>query len=114
LQEYGFRVVIAPSFADIFFGNCFKNGVLPIALDAEIVDELFAQVAEGLQLRVDLAAQTVTVVGSDSVFEFHVDSALKQKMLSGMDDIDMTLAERALIEDFEAQHRQRQPWLFRD
>ena len=88
--------------------------MLPVALDAEIVDELFAQVAEGLQLRVDLAAQTVTVVGSDSVFEFHVDSALKQKMLSGMDDIDMTLAERALIEDFEAQHRQRQPWLFRD
>ena len=87
---------------------------MPIALDAEIVDQLFAQVAEGLQLRVDLAAQTVTVLGSDSVFAFAVDPALKQKMLSGMDDIDMTLADRALIEAFESQHRQRQPWLFRD
>ena len=114
LQEYGFRAVIAPSFADIFFGNCFKNGVLPIALETEIVDQLFAQVAEGLQLRVDLAAQTVTVLGADSVFAFVVDPALKQKMLSGMDDIDMTLAERTLIETFESQHRQRQPWLFRD
>ena len=114
LQEYGFRAVIAPSFADIFFGNCFKNGVLPIALETEIVDQLFAQVAEGLQLRVDLAAQTVTVLGADSVFAFAVDPALKQKMLSGMDDIDMTLAERTLIVTFESQHRQRQPWLFRD
>ena len=59
--------------ADIFFGNCFQNGVLPIALDAEIVDQLFAQVAEGPQLRVDLVAQTVTVLGSDSVFAFAVD-----------------------------------------
>ena len=114
LQEYGFRAVIAPSFADIFFGNCFKNGVLPIALGAEVVEELFAQVAAGLQLRIDLAEQTVTVTHTDRVFTFAVDSALKQKMLSGMDDIDMTLAERGLIEAFEEQHKARQPWLFRD
>ena len=114
LQEYGFRAVIAPSFADIFFGNCFKNGVLPIALDAAIVDELFSQVADGLELCIDLAAQTVTVLGSEKVFEFTVDPALKQKMLSGIDDIDLTLAESALIEHFETGHRERQPWLFRD
>lgn len=114
LQEYGFRAVIAPSFADIFFGNCFKNGVLPIALAAEIVDELFAQVADGLQLHIDLDAQTVAIAHTDRVFDFAVDPALKQKMLQGMDDIDMTLAERGLIETFEKQHRDRQPWLFRD
>lgn len=114
LQEYGFRAVIAPSFADIFFGNCFKNGVLPIALAAEIVDELFAQVADGLQLYIDLDAQTVAIAQTDRVFDFAVDPALKQKMLKGMDDIDMTLAERGLIETFEKQHRDRQPWLFRD
>ena len=114
LQEYGFRAVIAPSFADIFFGNCFKNGVLPIALAAEIVDELFAQVADGLQLYIDLDAQTVAIAQTDRVFDFAVDPALKQKMLQGMDDIDMTLAERGLIETFEKQHRDRQPWLFRD
>jgi 3-isopropylmalate/(R)-2-methylmalate dehydratase small subunit len=114
LQEYGFRAVIAPSFADIFFGNCFKNGVLPIALAAEIVDELFAQVADGLQLHIDLDAQTVAIAQTDRVFDFAVDPALKQKMLQGMDDIDMTLAERGLIETFEKQHRDRQPWLFRD
>lgn len=114
LQEYGFRAVIAPSFADIFFGNCFKNGVLPIALGTEVVEELFAQVAAGLQLRIDLAEQTVIVTHTDRVLTFAVDSALKQKMLSGMDDIDMTLAERGLIEAFEEQHKARQPWLFRD
>jgi 3-isopropylmalate/(R)-2-methylmalate dehydratase small subunit len=116
LQEYGFRAVIAPSFADIFFGNCFKNGVLPIALSPEIVDELFAQVAQGLQLQlhIDLEQQTVAIVGAERVFDFSVDPALKQKMLSGMDDIDMTLAERGMIEVFEQQHRSRQPWLFRD
>jgi 3-isopropylmalate/(R)-2-methylmalate dehydratase small subunit len=114
LQEYGFRAVIAPSFADIFFGNCFKNGVLPIALAAEIVDELFAQVADGLQLHIDLDAQTVAIAQTDRVFDFAVDPALKQTMLQGMDDIDMTLAERGLIETFEKQHRDRQPWLFRD
>ncbi len=114
LQEYGFRAVIAPSFADIFFGNCFKNGVLPIALSPESVDELFAQVAQGLQLRIDLEQQTVAIVGAERVFNFSVDPALKQKMLSGMDDIDLTLAERSMIEVFEQQHRSRQPWLFRD
>ncbi len=111
LKEFGFRAVIAPSFADIFFGNCFKNGVLPIALPAEVVEGLFARVAQGLTLSIDLQAQTV----SDGVqsFGFDIDPALKEKMLQGMDDIDLTLAEADLIRDFEASHRQQQPWLFR-
>ena len=112
LKEFGFRAVLAPSFADIFFGNCFKNGVLPITLPADVIDGLFAQVTAGLNLSIDLQTQTVT--DGEQVHSFTIDAALKEKMLKGMDDIDLTLAEANLIRDFEAQHRQRQPWLFRD
>ena len=112
LKEFGFRAVLAPSFADIFFGNCFKNGVLPIILPADALDGFFERVASGLQLTIDLQAQTVT--DGEQVHGFEIDSALKEKMLKGMDDIDLTLAEAQLIRDFEVGHRQRQPWLFRD
>ena len=112
LKEFGFRAVIAPSFADIFFGNCFKNGVLPITLPADVLDGFFERVASGLQLTIDLQAQTVS--DGEQVHGFDIDSALKEKMLKGMDDIDLTLAEAQLIRDFEVGHRQRQPWLFRD
>lgn len=112
LKEYGFRAVLAPSFADIFFGNCFKNGVLPITLPAEVIDGMFQRIAAGLTLSIDLKTQTVA--DGDQVHGFEIDAALKEKMLNGMDDIDLTLAEASLITDFEAQHRQRQPWLFRD
>lgn len=112
LKEFGFRAVIAPSFADIFFGNCFKNGVLPITLPADVVSSLFERVAAGLTLSIDLRTQTVT--DGDQSYDFEIDLALKEKMLNGMDDIDLTLAEADLIRDFETGHRQRQPWLFRD
>ena len=112
LKEFGFRAVLAPSFADIFFGNCFKNGVLPIALPEEVIDDLFKRVATGLTLLIDLRAQTVT--DGEHVHGLGIDLALKEKMLTGMDDIDLTLAEAELIRNFEAGHRQRQPWLFRD
>ena len=112
LKEFGFRAVIAPSFADIFFGNCFKNGVLPITLPADVLDGFFERVASGLQLTIDLQAQTVT--DGEQVHGFDIDSALKEKMLKGMDDIDLTLADAQVIRDFEVGHRQRQPWLFRD
>ena len=112
LKEFGFRAVLAPSFADIFFGNCFKNGVLPIILPADVLDGFFERAASGLQLSIDLQAQTVT--DGEQAHGFEIDSALKEKMLKGMDDIDLTLAEAELIRDFEVGHRQRQPWLFRD
>jgi 3-isopropylmalate/(R)-2-methylmalate dehydratase small subunit len=112
LKEFGFRAVIAPSFADIFFRNCFKNGVLPITLPADVVSSLFERVAAGLTLSIDLRTQTVT--DGDQSYDFEIDPALKEKMLNGMDDIDLTLAEADLIRDFETGHRQRQPWLFRD
>jgi 3-isopropylmalate/(R)-2-methylmalate dehydratase small subunit len=111
LLEYGFRVVIAPSFADIFFGNCFKNGLLPIVLKEENVEELFAEAGDGLELEIDLEEQVVRAPDGRR-FEFDIDPGLKRKMLDGMDDIDMTLAERALIENFEHRHQSAQPWLF--
>jgi len=113
LLEFGFQVVIAPSFADIFYGNCFKNSLLPIVLEETIIGELFSQVhAEGLELKVDLAAQTITSSAGRSL-PFAIEPGLKNKMLNGLDDIEMTLVERELIETYEAAHRVRQPWLFR-
>ena len=111
LQEYGFRAVIAPSFADIFYGNCFKNGLLPIVLEQKIIEKLFKDVKAGYELKIDLAAQLVsTPDGAQHAFE--IDAGLKEKMLHGMDDITMTLAEREMIESFQTHHRQNQPWLF--
>lgn len=111
LQEFGFRVVIAPSFADIFYGNCFKNGLLPIVLKEEYIEELFDSVGQDYELSIDLAAQTVTTTDGKE-FTFEIDPGLQEKMLQGMDDISMSLAERHLIETFEAAHRKAQPWLF--
>ena len=112
LKEFGFRAVIAPSFADIFFGNCFKNGILPIVLKAEIIEEMIAKSDGEFTLRIDLESQTV--VDGEQAYDFAIDPALKQKMLNGMDDIDMTLAEVELIKTFEEKHKAMQPWLFRD
>lgn len=111
LKEFGFRAVIAPSFADIFFGNCFKNGVLPIVLEVKIVEELIAKSDGESTLHIDLESQVVT--DGERTYNFEIDSALKQKMLNGMDDIAMTLAEVELIKTFEAKHKALQPWLFR-
>lgn len=113
LEDYGFKVIIASSFADIFFNNCFKNGMLPIVLDAAIVDVLFKQVAaiEGYRLDVDLAAQTVTTPGGD-VYPFEVDAFRKHCLLNGLDDIGLTMQHQDKIRAFEAKQRQSQPWLF--
>jgi 3-isopropylmalate/(R)-2-methylmalate dehydratase small subunit len=113
LEDYGFKVIIASSFADIFFNNCFKNGMLPIVLSADIVDTLFKQVVanEGYALNVDLAAQTVTSP-SGEVYPFEVDAFRKQCLLNGLDDIGLTMQQQDKIKAFEAKHRQAQPWLF--
>ncbi|ARS48538.1 3-isopropylmalate dehydratase [Ectopseudomonas mendocina] len=113
LDEYGFRTVIAPSFADIFFNNSFKNGLLPIVLKDEEVDALFEQAAatEGYQLTVDLDAQTVT--RPDGVqYRFEVDAFRKHCLLNGLDDIGLTLQDQDAIRAFEAKHQQSSPWLF--
>jgi 3-isopropylmalate/(R)-2-methylmalate dehydratase small subunit len=113
LLDYGFRTVISSSFADIFFNNCFKNGILPIVLDAATVDQLFKEVAatEGYQLTVDLEKQTVTTPSGQS-FGFNVDAHRKYCLLNGFDDIGLSLQHADKIKEFEAKHRAAQPWLF--
>ena len=113
LDEYGFRTVIAPSFADIFFNNSFKNGLLPIILKDEEMDELFAQceATEGYQLTVDLAAQTVTRPDGKQ-YSFEVDAFRKHCLLNGLDDIGLTLQDAEAIKAFEGKHQQSSPWLF--
>ena len=113
LEDYGFRVLIGPSFADIFFNNSFKNGLLPIILKDEEVDALFeqAEATEGYQLTVDLEAQTVT--RPDGVqYSFEVDAFRKHCLLNGLDDIGLTLQDQEAIKAFEAKHQQSSPWLF--
>ncbi|HMC12999.1 MAG TPA: 3-isopropylmalate dehydratase small subunit [Gallionellaceae bacterium] len=111
LEDYGFRVIIAPSFADIFFNNCFNNGLLPIKLDAASVDALFKAVeAEpGFRLKVDLEQQSIS---GGTAYKFEVDAHRKHCLLSGLDDIGLTLQHVDDIKAFEAKHRAAQPWLF--
>jgi len=113
LLQYGFQTVIAPSFADIFYNNSLKNGLLLIRLDAKIVDRLFneARGAEGYRLAVDLERQSVTAPGGES-FRFDIDPFAKHCLMNGLDEIGLTLQHAEKIKEFEARHRERQPWLF--
>jgi 3-isopropylmalate/(R)-2-methylmalate dehydratase small subunit len=112
LQQYGFRALIAPSFADIFFNNCFKNGVLPIVLPdakvARLFDELYA--FPGYELTVDLERQVVTTPGGESI-AFEVQPFRKFCLLNGFDDIGLTLRQSDKIKAFEAQRLATKPWL---
>jgi 3-isopropylmalate/(R)-2-methylmalate dehydratase small subunit len=113
LADYGIRAIIAPSFADIFYNNCFKNGLLPVVLDAATVDRLFAECAanEGYRLHVDLERQTVTTP-SGEVLRFEVDAGRKHRLLKGLDDIGLTLLQADKIRAYEERRRQEAPWLF--
>lgn len=113
LLDYGFRCIISPSYADIFYNNCFKNGILPIVLDAEEVDVLFKEVeaSPGYQLLIDLEQQVV-VSPSGQSFSFDVDAFRKHCLLNGLDDIGLTLQKVDAIKAFEAKHKATQPWLF--
>ena len=112
LEDYGFRAIIAPSFADIFFNNCFKNGLLPIRLDADKVDILFRAVEAnaGYKLAIDLEQQTIGAPDG-TVYPFEVDAFRKHCLLNGLDDIGLTLQHVAEIAAFEARHHAAQPWL---
>lgn len=113
LQDYGFRVIIAPSFADIFFNNCFKIGLLPIILDAAVLDRLFdaVKLTEGYSLTVDLQKQTVSTPNNEK-FSFAVDTFRKHCLLNGLDEIGLTLQQAEKIKQFEQKRRVEQPWLF--
>lgn len=115
LEDFGFRVVIAPSFADIFYNNAFKNGLLLVTLPEETVERLFAEVAanEGYRLDVDLENQRV-ITPSGEILEFEVDEFRKHCLLEGLDDIGLTLKDEDAIRAFEEKHRAARPWLFRD
>jgi 3-isopropylmalate/(R)-2-methylmalate dehydratase small subunit len=113
LLDFGIRCVIAPSFADIFYNNCFKNGVLPLVLEAAVVQELMARStpASPLTLTVDLPQQTVSV-GAGFTASFAIEASRKKRLLDGLDDIGLTLKHEAAIADFEASQRAEQPWLW--
>ena len=113
LEDYGFRCIIAPSFADIFFNNCFKNGLLPIALDAEVVEHLFEDMyrQEGYSLEIDLPEQVIRTPDGETI-AFEVDEFRKNCLLNGLDDIGITLQSAEAIRAYEQQLRQRSPWLF--
>jgi 3-isopropylmalate/(R)-2-methylmalate dehydratase small subunit len=113
LADYGFRAIIAPSFADIFFNNCFKNGILPIVLDAALVDGLFKEVYdnEGYQLTVDLALQCVCTPAGKTI-NFEVDEFRKYCLINGLDDIGLTLQHVDDIKAYERKRAQQAPWLF--
>ncbi|MFC7513935.1 3-isopropylmalate dehydratase small subunit [Herbaspirillum sp. GCM10030257] len=113
LQQYGFRAVIAPSFADIFFNNCFKNGVLPIVLSEVQVDQLFNEVKAfpGFRLVVDLENQVVRTANGSASYSFEVDGFRKYCLLNGLDDIGLTLRQADKIRAFEERHVAANPWL---
>ncbi|MFK7852659.1 MAG: 3-isopropylmalate dehydratase small subunit [Granulosicoccus sp.] len=113
LDDYGFRSIIAPGFADIFHNNSFKSGLLPIVLDKAIVDSLARECdeSEGYRLDIDLDAQTVTTPAGE-VYPFEVDSFRKHCLLNGFDDIELTLQQRFRIEEYEATRTKSAPWLF--
>lgn len=113
LEDYGFRCIIAPSFADIFYNNCFKNGILPITLEPAQVDALFEQMYAnpGYRLKIDLSEQRIVQpAGDDIVFE--VDSFRRHCLLHGLDDIGLTLESAPAIKAFEGKWRSSSPWLF--
>ncbi|MEK6550584.1 MAG: 3-isopropylmalate dehydratase small subunit [Pseudomonadota bacterium] len=113
LDDYGFRVIVAPSYADIFYNNSFKNGLLPIVLDRDTVDRLFLECAKtpGYKLTVDLATQAV-ITPSGASFAFDVDAFRKHCLLNGLDDIGLTLQCVTEIKAYEARRRKEAPWLF--
>jgi len=113
LREYGFRCIIAPSFADIFFGNCMKNGMLPVTLGGDIVDALFAAVEAqpGYAVTVDLPAQKIIRPDAGEI-AFTITPAQKHRLLSGLDDIAMTLQCAELIRQYENKRKIDAPWLF--
>ena len=113
LMDFGFRAILAPSFADIFFNNCFKNGLLPIVMQEQVIDELFNDVVAtpGYELTVDLEKQLVIKPDGGSI-SFEIDAFRKHCLLNGLDDIGLTLQDADRIRAYEEARKQREPWVF--
>ena len=114
LDDYGFRVIIAPSFADIFYNNCFKNGLLPIVQPAEVVAQLIKQTlaTPGYQLHIDLQRQCIEQLQIEQSFTFTLDPFRRKALLQGLDDIGLTLQKAEAIRAYEARRQQQEPWIF--
>lgn len=113
LTDYGIRVIVAPSFADIFFNNCFKNGLLPIRLEAVVIDELFQALSDDPEQswEIDLPAQVIRI-GTGTELSFDIDEYRKRCLIQALDDISITLQSEDAIRKYELERRQREPWLF--
>ena len=113
LLDYGFRCILAPSYADIFFNNCFKNGILPIVFNKKLIDDLFIQVENtpGFAIKVDLAEQKVELQDG-STHSFEVDSFRKHALMNGLDDIGLTREKAEKIKEYEGRRKHEVPWLF--
>jgi 3-isopropylmalate/(R)-2-methylmalate dehydratase small subunit len=113
LQQYGFRAIVAPSFADIFFNNCYKSGLLPVVLSEAQVDQLFNEVKAfpGFQLVIDLDKQVIRTPDGHLAFEFAIDDFRKYCLMNGLDDIGLTLRHADEIRAYEERHLRQQPWL---
>lgn len=106
LLDYGFKVIIAPSFADIFYNNCFKNGILPIVQNNDVMDELFAFKGE-----INVNLETQSIIAGEKNHTFEVDAQRKHRLIEGLDDIGLTLQHKNKIKAFEQQHFEKNPWL---
>ena len=115
LHDYGIKVIIASSFADIFFNNCFKNGLLPLVLSEDAIDVLFESIKDepGYMLEVDLESQNI-ITPDGTQYSFDIEPFRKYCLVNGFDDIDLTLRHKKNISEVEATHKQRMPWLFED
>ena len=112
INDFGIKCIIAPSFADIFYNNCFKNGILPIVLPPEEVDALMKDAEKGSNARISIDLETQTVTSSEGVaFKFKVDSFRKHCLMNGLDDIDLTLEKQTSIQNFEQQAAVSRPWV---
>jgi len=109
--DYGIKVIIAPSFADIFYGNCFKNGILPITLDSAIVDALFQKANQGNGFKLNIDLENQKIFDANNEYAFEVDTFKKYCLLEGLDDIGLTLRHENKIKLFELDYRKNFPWL---
>ena len=113
IEDFGINTIISTSFADIFYNNCFKNGILPIVVSRQVLDELMQEIRanEGVSFTIDLPAQTITTGGGNAI-KFDIDEFRKQNLLLGLDDIGLTLKNVDKIDAFEARQQQSHPWLW--
>jgi len=115
IKDFGFRVLISPSFADIFYNNCFKNGLLPIVLDESKIDDLFEYVhgIPGFGMEIDLENQVIHLSNGETII-FDIDGYKKSCLINGLDEIGQTMEKKEIIQSFEEQHKKRYPWIFEE